>query len=63
MARYFERATLTAEQVADYVYQSAQTDALMVLPHKEGRKAWYMKRFLPSLRYINMMLKMTRPKK
>ncbi|ALT00271.1 SDR family oxidoreductase [Lacimicrobium alkaliphilum] len=63
VGRYFDRATLSAEQVSDYVYQSAQTDAFMVLPHKEGRKAWYMKRFLPNLRYINMMLKMTRPKK
>lgn len=63
VGRYFERATLTAEQVADYVYKSAQTDAFMVLPHKEGRKAWYMKRFMPNLRYINMMLKMARRKK
>ncbi|GGD60094.1 SDR family oxidoreductase [Lacimicrobium alkaliphilum] len=63
VGRYFDRATLSAEQVADYVYKSAQTDAFIVLPHKEGRKAWYMKRFLPNLRYINMMLKMTRRKK
>ncbi|WP_088329657.1 SDR family oxidoreductase [Lacimicrobium sp. SS2-24] len=63
VARYFERASMTAEQVAEYIYQSAQTDAFMVLPHKEGRKAWYLKRFLPNRRYINMMLKMTRPRK
>ena len=40
---------LTAEDVADYIYRSADKKQFLILPHKEGRMLYRIKKFLPFL--------------
>ena len=49
--KMFERGKVSAEEVADSVYQGQQQGRFFVLPHDEGRKAWRIKRLLPRQLY------------
>ena len=61
MVRYFfSKAQVTAQDVAEYVYQHANKGRFMIVTHKEGRRAFNMKRFLPNKWYLNQVAKATR---
>ncbi len=47
MQRLLARGPLTADDVADAVYQAVEKRAFHVLPHADGRRTWLLKRFLP----------------
>ncbi len=46
--RAFERAKMTADDVADAAVQAMQRKRLYVMLPREGRVAWYLKRLAPS---------------
>ncbi|MBC7173024.1 MAG: SDR family oxidoreductase [Polyangiaceae bacterium] len=54
MARLLERSGVTAEDIADQVYDAVQRSRFYVLPHAEGLRAWRLKRLLPRLLYKRM---------
>ena len=41
--------SMNAEQVADYIYVQADKRRFLILPHKEGRLLYRIKRFVPAL--------------
>ncbi|AWL12378.1 Gluconate 5-dehydrogenase [Saliniradius amylolyticus] len=57
VARLFAKASMTADDVAQVIIERAAKGQFMILPHREGRVAWYLKRFLPQGRYLRMMEK------
>lgn len=46
---------ITAAQVAEQVYQDSENTRFMTITHKDGRAAYRMRRWLPPMRYLNMM--------
>lgn len=50
---------LSAAQVADYIYRAAAKRRFLILPHREGRWLWRLKRFAP-LVYNRMLGNMGR---
>jgi NAD(P)-dependent dehydrogenase (short-subunit alcohol dehydrogenase family) len=54
--KLFERGKITAEQIADEIYQAQQRNRFYVLPHAEGRTAWNLKRYLPNPLYVPLMI-------
>lgn len=63
MNRFFEKAEMTTEEVADSIYQQAQSRTFLILTHSVGKKAYWLKKLLPSKTYINKMLKQTKAMK
>jgi NAD(P)-dependent dehydrogenase (short-subunit alcohol dehydrogenase family) len=59
MARLLERSAITADDVANDVFQAVEKRRFYVLSHAEGRRAWLMKRFLPRAIYARVMRKST----
>lgn len=59
MARLLERSPITAEDIADDVFRAVEKKEFYILPHAEGRKAWFLKRFLPRDIYAKVMRKRT----
>jgi len=59
MDRAFAKADISAEQVAMSIYQQAQKGTFLILTHPEGKKAFLMKKLMPSSMYIKSMLKRT----
>ncbi|MDE1145520.1 MAG: SDR family oxidoreductase [Azospirillaceae bacterium] len=43
---------LTADDVADFVYQGVAAGRMHLLPHKDGRRFWLIKRLLPRAWYV-----------
>lgn len=41
--------SMNADQVADYIYRHADKQRFLILPHKEGRMLYRIKKFLPFL--------------
>ncbi len=60
MNRAFEKSDITAEDVAEKIYQQAQSREFLILTHKLGKQAYLMKKLLPSKWYIKSMLKKTK---
>lgn len=54
------RSKLTADDVANEVFEAVVHRRFYVLPHKDGRAAWAMKRLLPRPVYATVMRKQTR---
>lgn len=50
-------SNITAAQVASIIYQDSENLKFMTVAHKDGRAAFRMKRWLPPMRYLNMMRK------
>ena len=57
--RLVSRSPLTAEQVADRVYEAVESREFWVLPHFEGQAAWLLKRVLPHALYTWEMNRQT----
>ncbi|MBR9728904.1 SDR family oxidoreductase [Shewanella intestini] len=52
VARLFEKADLHADEVAQHIYQQAQQQRFLILTHKLGKRAYFMKKFLPVEVYL-----------
>lgn len=63
MNRAFERSPISAQQVADIIYQQSLKRPFLILTHKSGKQAFLMKKLLPVELYIKSMLKKTRSMK
>jgi len=48
---------ITAAQVAEAIYQDSDNLKFMTITHKDGRRAFRMKRWLAPMRYLHMMKK------
>lgn len=49
LAELFEASELDADQVADRAYRSMEKNQLICNPHKLGRRAYFVKQYLPRL--------------
>lgn len=52
-----ERSALTASDVAEFAISRAQAGEFLLLPHKDSRSQWRVKRWMPEF-YFKKMLKM-----
>jgi NAD(P)-dependent dehydrogenase (short-subunit alcohol dehydrogenase family) len=59
MNKLFERGKISAEEIADQIYDAQQKGRFHVLPHPEARKAWRLKKFLPRGLYASMAIRQT----
>ncbi|MFD2165280.1 SDR family oxidoreductase [Thalassotalea euphylliae] len=57
--RVFEKAELTADEVADISFERVSRNDFMIVTHPAGQKAYRLKRFLPTNWYLNSVLKQT----
>jgi NAD(P)-dependent dehydrogenase (short-subunit alcohol dehydrogenase family) len=55
VAKLLHSSDMTAEQVAQIIFEQSKAGRFMILSHKLGRKAYLLKRFLPTMRYMKMM--------
>lgn len=53
------RSNINADQVADYIVSGAQKGRFMLITHPDGRLAYKLKRWLPSMRYLSMLKRKT----
>lgn len=51
------RSSIKADDVASTIVKQAAAGDFMILSHQEGKKAWWMKRFMPTNRYMALMKK------
>ncbi|ASG23343.1 SDR family oxidoreductase [Nitrospirillum viridazoti] len=58
--KLLNRPGITAEDVAEYVFQGVAAGRCHLLPHKEGRRFWLMKRLMPRAWYVAMIDKRAR---
>ncbi|MBA8876371.1 SDR family oxidoreductase [Phyllobacterium myrsinacearum] len=58
--RLFEKAPITAAEIAERIYRAVETNQYLVLPHSGDRKAYWFKRLMPVNAYLNFMTKKTR---
>lgn len=58
--RLFEKAELQADDIAEAVFTGVARKQFHVLPHAEGRRAWWLKRHLPRPAYVWLMERTTR---
>ena len=61
--RFFAKADMTREDVAESIYQQVQQKRFLILTHKLGKRVYWLKKLLPSQRYINKMLAQTKTMK
>jgi NAD(P)-dependent dehydrogenase (short-subunit alcohol dehydrogenase family) len=60
MNKLLDRGKLTAEDVADQIFDAVQAKVFYVLPHADGRRAWRMKSLLPRSVYTALIRKQLR---
>ncbi len=60
LKKLLSRSDLTADDVANIIYQQSLANQFMIVTHKAGRLALAMKRFLPTKRYLNMIKNKTK---
>jgi NAD(P)-dependent dehydrogenase (short-subunit alcohol dehydrogenase family) len=58
--RLFEKAPITAAEIAEQIYRAVEANRYLVLPHSGDRKAYWFKRLMPVNAYLNFMTKKTR---
>jgi NADP-dependent 3-hydroxy acid dehydrogenase YdfG len=63
MARFFKKADMTKEEVAQSICDQVAQKRFLILTHKLGKRAFLMKKLLPTQMYINNMLKQTKAMK
>ncbi|WDE07551.1 SDR family oxidoreductase [Thalassomonas viridans] len=49
LSRLMARSAISAEDIADDIFTSAQTGSFWVLSHKAERRLWLLKRYLPAV--------------
>ncbi|MCW8107853.1 SDR family oxidoreductase [Alteromonas ponticola] len=60
ISRQFNKAEMTAEQVAEEVWRQTQKRQFLIITHKSGKAAYYMKKWLPMDWYLSKIIKATR---
>jgi NAD(P)-dependent dehydrogenase (short-subunit alcohol dehydrogenase family) len=63
MGHFFKKADIDKETVAKIIYQEVQKKRFLILTHKLGKRAFLLKKLLPTERYIKTMLKQTKSMK
>ncbi|WNG18357.1 SDR family oxidoreductase [Cystobacter fuscus] len=58
--RVLERSKVSAEDIAEQIFQAVRERTFYVLPHAQGRQAWLMKRLLPRPLYMRVINKQMR---
>lgn len=61
--KFFAKADMTKEEVAGSIYQQVSQGKFLILTHKLGKRAFLLKKLLPTQRYISNMLNQTRTMK
>ena len=61
--KFFAKADMTKEDVAEAIYQQVSKKQFLVLTHKLGKRAFLLKKLLPTQRYISNMLNQTKTMK
>ncbi|WP_394221118.1 SDR family oxidoreductase [Alteromonas gracilis] len=61
--KFFAKADMTKEEVAESIYQQVSKKQFLILTHKLGKRAFILKKLLPMQRYINNMLAQTKSMK
>ena len=59
VTKMIKESGVSAEQIAAIIAKEVADKKFMIITHKEGRKAYRMKRFLPIEKYLNIMKKRT----
>lgn len=59
--KWFDRASVSAEQVAAIIVRKVAAQAFLILTHKEGIKAYRLKKWLPMKTYLSFMQKQIKP--
>lgn len=60
MDKLLARSQITAKDVAEDIFRAVEDKRFYVLSHKEGRRAWLLKRLLPRERYTAIIRKQMR---
>jgi NAD(P)-dependent dehydrogenase (short-subunit alcohol dehydrogenase family) len=60
LGKLLERSSITADDIADQIFQAVEKRVFYVLPHREGRRIWLLKRLLPRGLYASLLQKSTR---
>lgn len=60
MTKLLSRSPLTADDIADEVFRAVAAKQFYVLPHREARAAWRLKRLLPRNLYVAAIRKQMR---
>ncbi|WP_340678234.1 SDR family oxidoreductase [Paraglaciecola sp.] len=55
--KLLSRSDINADEVAAIIVNKSKAGDFMILSHNIGKKAWWMKRFMPTNRYMRMMKK------
>ena len=61
--KFFAKADMTKEDVAEAIYQQVSKKQFLILTHKLGKRAFLLKKLLPTQRYISNMLNQTKTMK
>lgn len=57
--KLMNKSNITADDIAEKVFKGSMAGKLMILPHKNEKVIWLIKRYLPSL-YLKMMGSVTK---
>lgn len=60
VSKMLTKSDINADQVAQIIIQQADAQRFMIVTHKQGKTAYNLKRFLPTMRYLNMIKKKTK---
>ena len=55
VTKLLQRSDIDAHSVAGIIVKRAMAGDFMILTHRAGKRAWWLKRFMPSQRYLSMM--------
>ena len=58
--KFFAKADMTKEDVAESIFQQVDKKQFLILTHKLGKRAFLLKKLLPTQRYIKNMLNQTK---
>lgn len=54
VGKLLESSPISAQDIADYIYQQVEQGEFMILPHEQGRMAWALKQQNPQMLYDEM---------
>jgi len=60
VSKMIKKSGIAADEIADKTYQAVKARKFMVITHKDGLKAYRMKRFLPIERYLKIVMERTK---
>lgn len=56
VGKLLESSPISAQDIADYIYQQVEQGEFMILPHEQGRMAWALKQQNPQMLYDEMAI-------